>query len=195
MTTRRSILIYAVLAAVLGVGLVALFLAGPRWLSTPPASESTPAAGPTDARKIRARLFFAAADGEHLSEVEQEVPYGEGTVEQAGRIVNALFGAPPATYASPIPAGTKLKTIFLTPKGEAYVDLTPEVRANHPGGTTNEILTVYAIVDTLTSNLPAITGVQILVDGKEVDTLAGHLDLRRPLEQDLSYANRQPGPQ
>src|SRR5207237_1502926 len=126
MTTRRSILIYAVLAAVLGVGLVALFLAGPRWLSTPPASESTPAAGPTDARKIRARLFFAAADGEHLSEVEQEVSYGEGTVEQAGRIVNALLGATPATHASTIPPGTKLTTIFLTPTGEEDVLLRPQ---------------------------------------------------------------------
>ena len=36
----------------------------------------------------------------------------------------------------------------------------------------------------MTSNLPAVTGVQILIDGKEVDTLAGHLDLRRPIEQD-----------
>jgi hypothetical protein len=29
--------------------------------------------------------------------------------------------------------------------------------------------------------------VQILVDGKEVDTLAGHLDLRRPLAKNLDY--------
>ena len=44
--------------------------------------------------------------------------------------------------------------------------------ANHPGGTTNEILTVYSLVNALTANLPAVTGVQILIDGKEVDTLA-----------------------
>ena len=68
-----------------------------------------------------------------------------------------------------------------------YVDLSPEFRQNHPGGTTNEILTVYAIVSALTANLPAITGVQILIEGKEVDTLAGHLDLRRPIEQDLKW--------
>jgi hypothetical protein len=42
-------------------------------------------------------------------------------------------------------------------------------------------------VSALTLNLPAITGVQILIDGKEVDTLAGHLDLRRPLEQDARW--------
>ena len=29
--------------------------------------------------------------------------------------------------------------------------------------------------------MPAITAVQMLVDGKEVETLAGHVDLRRPL--------------
>ena len=68
-----------------------------------------------------------------------------------------------------------------------YVDLSPELRQNHPGGTTNEILTVYAIVSALTTNLPAVTGVQILIDGKEVDTLAGHLDLRRPIERDPKW--------
>ena len=28
---------------------------------------------------------------------------------------------------------------------------------------------------------------QILVDGKEVDTLAGHVDLRHPLEKNLTW--------
>lgn len=194
MTTRRDILLFGALAAVLVAGLIVLFFVGPRWLSTPGASEPGAATGPADARKIRARVFYVATDGEHLSAVEQEVPLGDGTSEQATRIVEAMLATPPAPYISPIPAGTKLKTIFLTPKGEAYVDLSSEVQKNHPGGTTNELLTVYALVDTLTVNLPAITGVQILVDGKEVDTLAGHLDLRRPLEQDLTYANRQSSP-
>jgi Sporulation and spore germination len=191
MTRRRDILMYAGLAGVLIAGLIVLFFVGPRWLSTPGSVEPGPAAGTAEARKIRARLFFVGADGERLSPVEQEVPFGEGPSEQARRIVEAELSPPPAPYSSPIPAGTRLKTIFLTPKGEAYVDLSPEVRTNHPGGTTNEVLTVYALVNALTLNLPAITGVQILVDGKEVDTLAGHLDLRRPLEQDLTYANRQ----
>ncbi len=70
------------------------------------------------------------------------------------------------------------------------MDFTPEIQTMHPGGTTNEILTVYSLVDTLTANLPAVSSVQILVEGKELDTLAGHLDLRRPLAQNLAYANR-----
>jgi spore germination protein GerM len=194
MTVRRDAAMYATLAGVLVAGLIVLFFAGPRWLSTPAATDQPAAAVPSEARKIHVRLFYVDPDGEHLAAVEREVPYGEGTAEQAKRIVEAALAAPPAPYVSAIPAGTTLKELFLTSKGEAYVDLSPEVQKNHPGGTTNETLTVYALVDTLTSNLPAISGVQLLIDGKEIDTLAGHLDLRRPLEQNLTYATRQPNP-
>ena len=51
----------------------------------------------------------------------------------------------------------------------------------------NELFTIYAIVNAVTINLPAISRVQILVDGKEVDTLAGHVDLRHPLEKNLKW--------
>src|SRR5436190_491727 len=56
-----------------------------------------------------------------------------------------------------------------------------------PAGSLDEILTVYTIVNALTVNLPAITRVQILIDGKEVDTLAGHVDLRHPLAKSLEW--------
>lgn len=180
---RRDLILYSSLASVLAIGLIGLYFV-PRWLATTAPGETSPGAAASDARKIRARLFYVADDGARLSPVEQEVVFGEGTVEQAKRIIEAQVAPPKPPLVSPIPAGTKLKTIFITQKGEAYVDLSPEFRSNHPGGTTNEILTAYALVSALTMNLPAITGVQILIDGKEVDTLAGHLDLRRPLEQD-----------
>jgi hypothetical protein len=56
------------------------------------------------------------------------------------------------------------------------------------------LLTVYAIVNAVTTNLPAVQRVQILVDGKEVDTIAGHIDVRRPLTGDLSRVRDSGGP-
>ncbi len=156
-------------------------------LATVPVEPGTIATPAAEARKIRARLFYVDEQGTGLTSVEQEVLYGEGTIEQAKRIVEAQIAAAPEPLASAIPPGTKLRTVFLTKAGDMYVDLSAEFRQNHPGGTTNEILTVYSLVNALTSNLPAVTGVQILIDGKEVDTLAGHLDLRRPIEQDLKW--------
>jgi hypothetical protein len=72
----------------------------------------------------------------------------------------------------------------VTDRGDAFVDLSANVSTAHPGGTTAELLTVYAIVNAVTANLPAVQRVQILVDGKSVDTIAGHIDVRRPLQRD-----------
>jgi spore germination protein GerM len=88
---------------------------------------------------------------------------------------------------SAVPAGTTLRALFITANGEAYVDFSGELARAHPGGSLNEMLTVYTLVDVLTVNLPAITTVQLLIEGKEVDTLAGHVDLRRPLVQNLTW--------
>jgi len=184
---HRDLVLYGSLAAGLIAALIALGVFLPRWLSTPPeegAAQETPAA---EVRKIRARLFYVAEDGVRLAPVEQEVLYGEGALEQAKRIVEAQLGPARPPLASAIPAGTKLRTIFLTQGGTAYIDLSQEISAAHPGGTTNEILTVYTLVNALTVNLPAITSVQLLIDGREIDSLAGHVDLRRPFGQDLQW--------
>ena len=97
----------------------------------------------------------------------------------------------PTGRPSAIPAGTALRAVFASDKGEAFVDLSKEVVSGHPGGTLNELLTVYTIVNVLTTNLPAVTSVQVLVDGKEVETLVGHVDLRRPLAKNLDYVEGQ----
>lgn len=183
----RTFALYAGLAAVLGVGLIVLLLLGPRWLTTPPEQTVPPPTALADARKIRARLFYVNDQGTGLISREQEVMYGEGPVEQAKRIVEAQIATPQAPLVSAMPTGTKLRTVFFTSGGELYADFSTELRQNHPGGTTNEILTVYTIVSVLMSNLPAISSVQIMIDGKEVDTLAGHFDLRRPMEMDNSW--------
>jgi spore germination protein GerM len=171
-----------------------LFVALPRWYGAPAtrASAAPSAAAPLPpGRKIKARLYYVAEDGMRLVAVERDVPYGEGTVEQAREIINVqiapVLNAGSQPLVSAVPPGTKLRALFVTEGGEAYVDLSREVSAAHVGGSVNELLTVYTMVNVLTANLPAVTSVQVLVDGKEVDTLAGHVDLRRPLAQNLAW--------
>ncbi len=152
------------------------------------AVSAAPAAAPAPTgRKIKARLFYVAEDGQHLTSVEREVAYGEGTAAQAREIVAAQVAPVADPLVSAIPAGTGVRALFITDRGDAYVDLSREASSAHLGGTTTELLTVYSIVDALTVNLPAVRAVQILVDGKEQDTLAGHIDLRRPLEKNLDF--------
>jgi spore germination protein GerM len=145
-------------------------------------------ATPEDTRKIRATLFYVADNGAQLVGVDREVPYADGPLDQARKLVEALVEPVQEPLAQAIPAGTRLRAIFMTETGDAFVDFSPEIAKNHPGGSLDELLTVYAIVNTITVNLPAITRVQILIDGKEVDTLAGHVDLRRPLAKNLIWS-------
>jgi spore germination protein GerM len=177
----------AVVAA--GLGWL-LFVGLPRWYGprAPGAVAAAPSQPPAPpGRKIKAHLFYVADDGTQLTSVERDVTYGEGTIEQAKAIINAQIAPATEPLVSPVPAGTTLRALFVTPKGEAYVDLSRELAEAHPGGSLNELLTVYALVDALTVNLPAISTVQVLIDGKEVETLAGHVDLRRPLAKDLRW--------
>jgi spore germination protein GerM len=148
--------------------------------------------GAVEGRRIKATLYYISADGLRLQAAERDVPYADGTPEQAKRILEALLAPPPPGLASAIPAGTALRGVYLGDGGAAYVDFTAPLRSNHPGGSLNEILTVYAIVSSVTTNLPAVTAVQILIDGHEADTLAGHVDLRRPLPPSAPWTEKGP---
>jgi spore germination protein GerM len=181
---------------VLSIALVAAFLTWLMFSALPRRYRATPSntvsAAPSNApappgRKIKARLFYVAEDGTRLTGVEREIAYGEGTVAQAREILAAQVAPVAEPLVSAVPAGTNLRALFISDRGDAYVDLTREVISSHPGGTTTELLTVYTIVNALTANLPAVRAVQILVDGKEVDTLAGHIDLRRPIEKNPDW--------
>jgi len=181
-----------VILLALGVWLVVAKL--PRLLSTPTSGTSAPASAPSaqtvEARKIHATLFYVSSAGDELVPVSHEVPYGSTPSEQARRIIEAQIQPPPTGMFSAIPLGTALRTIYLTPNGQAFVDFSPEIAKDHTGGTLDEILAVYAIVDALTVNLADVSSVQILVDGKEVETLAGHVDLRSPLARSLKWIRK-----
>ena len=182
--TRRQYIVRGSLAA--GAVLLAwiLFFALPRWTSPHPTHLPGAGAGtPETGRRINASLFYVAEDGLRLVAVSREVPYQPDTTEQARALIQAQLQPATPPLFSAVPAGTTLRTLFITEDGEAFVDLSPEIAANHPGGSLDEIFTVYALVNALTANIPAVSAVQILVDGKEVDTLAGHIDLRHPLRR------------
>jgi hypothetical protein len=196
---RRALPLLAV-AAVAAAGAWVLFVGLPRWAGSPAAvpADAPAARAPGAERKITATLYFVSEDGMSLVGVQREVPFGEPIVEQARRIVEAQLAPAPEPLAAAVPAGTTLRGIYVTERNcdagdadtcirDAFIDLSAEARTRHTGGALDELFTIYAIVDAVTVNLPAISRVQLLVEGREVDTLAGHVDLRRPLEKNLTW--------
>jgi spore germination protein GerM len=188
MTRRRyvhiaiGVLLLAVLAWGINRGLERL-VGQP---AAPDGGAGAASAPPSAVPHITATLFYVAPDGQALIPVRREVPLAEGVVPQGREILIMQLQAAPSPNVSAIPAGTTLRAFYVTERGDAFVDLSAEVSSKHPGGSFTELLTVYAIVNAVTSNLPTIQRVQILIDGKEAETLAGHVDLRRPLIRDVT---------
>lgn len=155
-------------------------------------SATAPSAPPPGVPRITATLFYGSADGQSLVPVRREVALAEGVVPQGREILMTQLQGAPSPYVSVIPEGTLLRAFYVTERGDAFVDVSADVSSKHPGGSFTELLTVYAIVNSVTANLPTIKRVQILIDGQEADTLAGHIDLRRPLQQDLALVRDEP---
>jgi germination protein M len=124
-------------------------------------------------------VYYATKDASFLVPEIRTVPKTDHPAQTA---VEQLLLAPKnADLVRTLPEGTKLKGI--TVKDHiAYVDFNDKLIKNGRGGSTGEILVVGAIVNTVTE-FADIYKVQIMVEGKKIGTLYGHLDTSEPLSR------------
>ena len=122
-------------------------------------------------------IYLSDSEGTGLA--AKKISIHSGTpAEEARGAVTALLEAD-----NTLPHGTRL--IGLSVKDStAYADFSSELAAGHQGGSSGEIQAVYSIVNTIAMNIPEIKRVQILIEGRSVNTLAGHIDISQPLTPD-----------
>ena len=131
-------------------------------------------------------LYFGAADGTHLVTESREIEDCSDSRDCLKETVQALLNGPLGDLEPLFPAQTQLRDITVQ-AGTASVDFNHALVANFPGGSMPALLAVYGLANTLATNFPYVRQVRILVDGKPVSTLKGHVDLRRPVPADFSY--------
>ena len=137
-------------------------------------------------RKINVKLFFQAADRPGLVIEERPVTFSTDLSRQLRGVVEELVHGSKIGLGPTLAPDTKVLDVFVTARGIAYVDLSKEVVAGHPGGSEAERMTIYSVVNSLSTSFPAVKRVQILVEDKPAETLAGHIDLTRPLPPDMT---------
>jgi germination protein M len=125
-------------------------------------------------------LFFSSERDSLLHREEREIAAVSSVEDQARSILLELLKGSQQEYVSPIPPETRLREVFITKDGVAYVDFSREIMDKHLSGSSAEISTIYSIVNSLTYNIKSIKKVFILVDGGEKKTLKGHIDLTQP---------------
>ncbi len=143
--------------------------------------QMAPASVPEGKEKITIDLYFADSEGSRLALERSEIPVGFIDILTRNAIEALIAGPEKETLSRTIPEGVEIRSVFVK-NGTAYVDFTSAMSAKHVGGVWTELLTIYSVVNTLTENFSEIGEVQILIDGRESETLAGHVDISRPLK-------------
>ena len=133
-----------------------------------------PPSGPVE----DATLWVADDKRGELRAQKVSIPLNSIRQQKAGELIRALIGI----YARkdsphPLTAGAEMHDVYLLDPGLAVLDLNTAFVDTQTSGILAEELTLLSIVQTLTANIPEIARVKILVDGRERETLAGHVDL------------------
>jgi spore germination protein GerM len=131
----------------------------------------------TDLSQREVTLYFSSDEDSYLHPEKRMIYDTESVTDQAKQVVVELIKGPQSKLKATIPKGTKLRELFIDKYGIGYVDLTSEVVNNMRGGSETEMLLVYSIVNTLTENFREMKRIRFLVDGREIETLNGHLDM------------------
>jgi hypothetical protein len=133
-----------------------------------------PATGPTET----VTLYVADDASGTLRSRSAQIPLPGGRQQRAEELLRALlriYQQPGAAH--PLPPASEVRSIYLVDPGAAVIDLNASFADQHRSGILSEQLTVNSLLETLAANVPGIQRVNILVEGKKRETLAGHADL------------------
>lgn len=132
-------------------------------------------------------LYFPDKEAMYLVSEQRDIIKDEPI---AFGIVMELMKGPESSELTPPALPKEAKLLSVEVKGDtAYVDFSKELKENHIGGSTGEIMTIYPIVNSLTE-LPEIDKVEFLIEGEKEKSLAGHLTFDEPFTRDESLIKK-----
>lgn len=187
MTRRRRIALLAT-AAVLLVLVAALLF----WWSRRPAPGSGTGAASrprTEGEELRLAVdLYYPGEGTELRRERRELAVADDPEAQLLTLARAVVAGPVTpSLVAPLPAGVSVRAVQLTAEGVVFVDLVTAGGEGPPAsGSTEELLRVYSLVNTLLLNVAEARSAVLLWNGVQPETLSGHLDLTRPLPPDTS---------
>ena len=125
--------------------------------------------------KTEVVLFFSDENELFLVPEKRYVVKEKNIPDQAKEIVNALLNGSKLGNVNTFPEKARVKNVKLDAEQTAHVNFDYDFMKNHPGGTTSEIATIYSLANTLIHNIPSIQRVRILVEGKAIPSIKGHV--------------------
>jgi hypothetical protein len=143
----------------------------------PPVTGNKP--GYAKREKWTVTLYFSDANERFLTPERRLIPKEKDVAGQVRELVKALLDGSKMKLVNTFPLKTEVQNVKIGDGGKAYVSFNKNLIRKHPGGSASEMATIYSLTNTLAANIPAIKEVILLVDGKELASIGGHIDTRR----------------
>ena len=141
-------------------------------------ADTRPVTAPVAGTPQKVVLVIAYDEEGVLRRREATVVLPEDRALRAREVLRALLNEyvkKPSPH--PLAEGSDIKDVYLFQGDLAVIDTSAAFADAHRSGIYVESLTLVSMIETLAANVPGITRVKILVEGKERETLAGHADL------------------
>lgn len=172
-----QITIAVLLGAVLLSGIILIKLEQREKTKTEVA-ELAPAALAAEGKPEHIRILVAYDEDQALRwrETESLMPQDRALrAEEVLRAILSQYTQSPSPH--PLSRSANIKEVFLAADNTLLVNTNAAFADAHPSGIISEELTIASLLETVSANVPGIQRVKFLVEGKERETLAGHMDL------------------
>ncbi len=151
---------------------------------SPPAPKKTaarPAVKKPAPTTLYVTLYKASPDYDALTSSSKLLKLPKGGKVQLARLIFVELTRDGSKTKSPLPSGVRLRTVSFAGQ-RISLDLSKEIISGLANtGSSDEMLAVYGLVNTYLKNFPDFSEVQITVAGHRVKTLAGHIEINKPL--------------
>jgi len=122
-----------------------------------------------------AEIYFSDSQERFLVGEKRYIYKEEDASAQARELVKALLEGSKTGNVSTFPAHVNLRDVKIGKDGTAEVNFSSDLTKLHPGGSAAEMATIYSLTNSLTTNVPDIKAVKILVEGKTLSSIKGHI--------------------
>jgi len=135
--------------------------------------------------KLIVKIYFSDQQERFLRSEKRYVVKESDAASQAKEIVLALLDGSKSGLVNTFPHGVALRDVKIKDNETALVSFSKNLTKSYEGSSASEMATIYSLTNSITQNIPSIKMVKILVEGKELPSIKGHISTRKAFSPDL----------
>lgn len=144
-------------------------------------AEPKPTAPEQKIQSTEIKVYYPDESGTKLVPVQKKIQFVNESEKYSAALSELMQQPADKNLTTIFPAHAKIKSV--TREGDtAIVNFDGSIVKGFVGGSTGEEFLVNSVVDTLTE-FGEIKQVKFLIDGQEIETLSGHMDLSEPIKR------------